>query len=95
VSDNLGLLDDFFRRRTDHFSWVRPRGGSVAFPRLLGDVPIDRFAADLVEAEGVLLLPASQFGHPGNHFRIGFGRTNLPEALARLDAFVERTPAPA
>jgi aspartate/methionine/tyrosine aminotransferase len=55
-------------------------------------VPIDRFAADLVEAEGVLLLPGSQFGHPGNNFRVGFGRTNLPEALARLDAFLERTP---
>jgi aspartate/methionine/tyrosine aminotransferase len=90
VSDNLGLLDDFFRRRSDRFAWVRPRGGSVAFPRLLGDVPVDRFASDLVEAEGVLLLPGSQFGHPGNHFRIGFGRTNMPEALARLDAFVER-----
>ena len=39
-----------------------------------------RFAARLVEAEGVLLLPGSQFGHPGNHFRIGFGRENLPAA---------------
>jgi aspartate/methionine/tyrosine aminotransferase len=89
VADNLALLDDFFRR-SDRFAWVRPRGGSVAFPRLLGDVPIDRFAAELVGSEGVLLLPASQFGYPGNHFRIGFGREDLPEALARLEAFVER-----
>jgi aspartate/methionine/tyrosine aminotransferase len=91
VADNLDRLDDFFRRRADSFTWVRPRGGSIGFPRLIGDVPIDRFAADLVEDEGVLLLPGSQFDHPGNHFRIGFGRENLPEALARLDAFVERT----
>lgn len=90
VADNLALLDDFFRRRSDRFAWVRPRGGSVAFPRLIGEVPIDRFTADLVEAQGVLLLPGSQFDHPGNHFRIGFGRTNLPEALVRLDAFVDR-----
>ncbi len=92
VADNVTLLDDFFRRRSDRFAWVRPRGGSVAFPRLLGDVPIDRFAAELVDAEGVLLLPGSQFGHPGNHFRIGFGRSNLPDALARLDAFLDRPP---
>ena len=91
VADNLELLDDFFRRRSAWFSWVPPRAGSVAFPRLLADKPIDEFAAGLVEAEGVLLLPASQFGHPGNHFRIGFGRENLPEALARLDAYAERT----
>jgi aspartate/methionine/tyrosine aminotransferase len=91
VADNLALLDPFFRRRADTFAWVRPRGGSIGFPRLLGDVAIDRFAADLVEAEGVLLLPGSQFGYPGNHFRIGFGRTNLPEALGRFEAYLDRT----
>jgi aspartate/methionine/tyrosine aminotransferase len=90
VHDNLDVLDDFFRRRSDWFAWVRPRGGSIGFPRLLADVPVDTFAAELVEAEGVLLLPGSQFGYPGNHFRIGFGRENLPEALARLEAFAER-----
>jgi aspartate/methionine/tyrosine aminotransferase len=90
VNDNLELLDDFFRRRASWFSWVRPRGGSIGFPRLLADAPIDEFSAALVQAEGVLLLPASQFGYPGNHFRIGFGRENLPQALARLEAFAER-----
>ena len=91
VSDNLALLDDFFRRRTDRFSWIPPRGGSIAFPRLLGDERIDDFAARLVEAEGVLLLPGSQFGHEGNHFRIGFGRENLREAVSRLEAYLDRT----
>jgi aspartate/methionine/tyrosine aminotransferase len=91
VADNLELLDDFFRRRSTWFSWVRPRAGSIGFPRLLADVPIDDFAAALVETDGVLLLPGSQFGHPGNHFRIGFGRENLPQALARLEAYADRT----
>jgi aspartate/methionine/tyrosine aminotransferase len=90
VADNLAILDDFFRRRADRFSWIPPRGGSIAFPRLLDETPIDDFAAKLVEAEGVLLLPGSQFGHPGNHFRIGFGRENLPEALARFEAYLDR-----
>ena len=26
-----------------------------------------------------------------NHVRLGFGRTDLPEALGRLEAFAERT----
>jgi aspartate/methionine/tyrosine aminotransferase len=90
VADNLILLDDFFRRRSATFAWVPPRGGSVAFPRLLGDRSVDAFSAALVEADGVLLLPGSQFGYPGNHFRIGFGRENLPEALGRLEAFLDR-----
>ena len=54
-------------------------------------VRIDDWAAELVEAEGVLLLPGSQLGHGGNHFRLGFGRTDMPEALARLEAFAGRT----
>ena len=71
------------------WSWVRPRGGSIGFPRLLDDEPIDRFAERLVEAEGVLLLPGSRFGFPGNHFRIGFGREDLPAAVAGLERFLE------
>lgn len=91
VASNLALLDAFFARQAGRFAWVRPRGGSVGFPRLLSDVSIDRFADDLVEAEGVLLAPGSMFGHPGNHFRVGFGRTDLPAALERLESFAERT----
>ena len=81
-------LDGFFDDWADRFTWVRPRGGSIGFPRLtVPGVRIDDWAADLVEAEGVLLLPGSQFGHPGNHFRLGFGRTDLPEALTGLEGF--------
>ena len=91
VAANMALLDGFFARRASTFDWVRPTGGSVGFPRLTAPgVTIDDFTAELVEAEGVLLLPGSRFGHPGNHFRIGFGRTDLPEALQRLEAFADR-----
>jgi aspartate/methionine/tyrosine aminotransferase len=91
VAGNLALLDGFFARRAGTFDWVRPRGGSIGFPRLRADTSIDKFVAELVEAEGVLLLPGSTFGHPGNHFRIGFGRSDLPEALAGLERFADRT----
>jgi aspartate/methionine/tyrosine aminotransferase len=68
---------------------VRPAAGSVGFPRLAAGLNADRFAADLVEAEGVLLLPGSAFGHPGNHVRVGLGREDFPVALARLEAFLD------
>jgi aspartate/methionine/tyrosine aminotransferase len=88
---NLVLLDAFLERRSAHFGWVRPRGGSIGFPELRADVPIGVFAENLLDAEGVLLAPGSVFGHPGNHFRIGFGRAGFAEGLARLDAFSTRT----
>ena len=92
VAANLERLDEFFVDWADRFAWVRPRGGSIGFPRLtVPGVRIDDWAAALVEAEGVLLLPGSVFGHPGNHFRIGFGRTDLPDAVGRLEAYAART----
>jgi aspartate/methionine/tyrosine aminotransferase len=94
VAANLAVLDDFFARRADAFSWVRPRGGSTGFPRVLPEGPAgasaDRFAAGLVEATGVLLLPSTAFGSGDSHFRIGLGRTDLPEAIAKLEAFLDR-----
>jgi aspartate/methionine/tyrosine aminotransferase len=87
VAANLPLLDGFFERMAGTFEWVRPRGGSVGFPRLLADVPIDRFTEDLVRETGVLILPGRVFEDPDNRFRIGFGRTNMPEALGRLERY--------
>jgi aspartate/methionine/tyrosine aminotransferase len=92
VGANLERLDVFFEEWSDRFSWVRPRGGSIGYPRLtMPGIPIDDWAAALVQAEGVLLLPGSQLGDPGNHFRLGFGRADLPVALERLEAFARRT----
>lgn len=86
VSSNLGLLDPFFQRNDKLFRWARPKAGTVCFPEYLGG-NIDDFAARLVEREGVLLLPASQFGYSGNHFRLGYGRRDMAEGLARLEQF--------
>ena len=89
IGSNLALLDEFFQRHGDRFAWVRPAAGSVCFPKLVeGD--IDAFTAELVEREGVLLLPASQFGYAGSHFRLGYGRSDMPVALERLESFMRR-----
>ncbi len=90
VLRNVAALDALFERQAHRLSWVRPRGGSIGFPRLDPAIDVDRFAAELVEAEGVLLLPGSRFGHAGNHFRIGFGREDLDDAVAGLERHLAR-----
>ncbi|MGA2975189.1 MAG: aminotransferase class I/II-fold pyridoxal phosphate-dependent enzyme [Spirochaetia bacterium] len=81
---NLGLLDGFFSRHADRFSWRPPAAGPVAFPRLLhGDVA--EFCQSAASSSGVLLLPGTVFGDHGNHFRIGFGRMSMPPALQKLE----------
>jgi len=87
IKSNLVVIDDFMQRRADLFSWVRPRAGSMAFPRLLkGDV--DTFCDELVREAGVMLLPGTTYDDTANHFRLGLGRQNLPEAVARLEEFL-------
>ncbi len=90
VTANRSAFDAFLAARPGFGSWVAPAGGSTGFPRLAPGLDADAFAADLVEAEGVLLLPGSAFGHGGNHVRVGLGRLDLPVALERLAAHLAR-----
>jgi aspartate/methionine/tyrosine aminotransferase len=87
IRENLAVLDAFFARHRDTFAWQRPRAGSIAFPRLLGR-DVGEFCHELVTEAGVLLAPGTLFGDAGNHFRIGFGRKDLPRAVAALDGFL-------
>jgi aspartate/methionine/tyrosine aminotransferase len=91
---NLDLLDEFFSRRSDTFEWIRPRAGTTAFPRYLAG-SAERFCDDLVHRAGVLLLPSTAFDAGDDRVRVGFARSNLPDALAALDEFlgVETTTA--
>lgn len=90
VEQNLKLLDRFMNQYQDLFSWVRPQGGCVGFVRYKKEESIDDFSKRLVDAKGVLLMPASIYSHQSNHFRIGFGRKNMPESLEKLKEFLEK-----
>jgi aspartate/methionine/tyrosine aminotransferase len=89
IRQNLLVIDDLFARRADLFSWVRPQAGSMAFPRYLSG-NVDKFCDELVKKAGVLLLPGSMYDDSRNHFRLGLGRKNLPQAVERLEEFLVR-----
>ena len=88
IQYNLSRLNDFFAKHSDLFEWVRPKAGPIAFPRLKNE-DIEQFCHQLVTNAGVLLLPGTLYDHPGNHFRIGFSRVNMPEAIKHLELFLE------
>ncbi len=95
---NLALLDRFFADFPALFDWRRPDGSCVAFIRYKGEDGVERFTERLVEETGVLLLPSSIYRSelgpvPQDHFRIGFGRTNLAEGLAVFRAWLMRNRA--
>ncbi|HVA34290.1 MAG TPA: aminotransferase class I/II-fold pyridoxal phosphate-dependent enzyme, partial [Candidatus Baltobacteraceae bacterium] len=84
---NLDRLDAFFARHADRWEWHRPAAGMTAFPRYLGG-DTDRLCAELVEGAGVLLLPSSAFDAGNERARIGYGRLDLPDALAALERYI-------
>jgi len=89
IKANLAVADNFLSQHADLFSWIRPQAGSMAFPRLLkGDV--EEFCDRLVKKAGVLLLPGSMYDDSRNHFRIGLGRKNLPQAVQRLEMYLSK-----
>jgi aspartate/methionine/tyrosine aminotransferase len=88
IRRNLTVLDEFFEKYRSLFIWKAPKAGPIAFPRLIGE-DVKVFCADLVRTARVLLLPGTMYNDRGNHFRIGFGRKNLPDAVMRLDEFIK------
>ena len=83
--------------RSEHLALVAPAGALYAFPAVVGDAATGfddhLFALELLEVEGVLVVPGSSFNVAyRNHFRV----TLLPEAgvigevFRRIDALLER-----
>lgn len=89
VLHNLTLLEPFFSRWSGLFGWQRPTAGPIAFPTFHGE-DVDAFCKALVAGSGVLLLPGTLYGEGDRAIRFGFGRANLPEALAALEGWLER-----
>ncbi|MBN7758362.1 aminotransferase class I/II-fold pyridoxal phosphate-dependent enzyme [Nitratireductor aquimarinus] len=95
IAENLEKMDAFFADHADLFDWTRPDGGCVAYPRYRGADGVEAFCRDLVEEQGVLLLPASVYHSelmdaPAGRFRIGFGRRGIDAGLTAMRAFLER-----
>ncbi len=88
MRDNIELLDGFFADYESLFEWVRPKGGCIGFPKLKSKTSVYDFAEDLLSEKGVVTLPNTVYDFDGNHFRMGFGRKNMPEALNLMKDFL-------
>lgn len=89
INANLRILDAFFERHAALFRWQRPRAGSVGLVRYSGGEGTETFCDQVVRSSGVMLLPSVELEFGDAHFRVGFGRRNMPEAVSRLDAYLE------
>ncbi len=80
--------------RVDGMEFKKPDGAFYVFPRLLTDpqkLDTNRFCSDLLEEEGVAVIPGSAFGAEG-YIRISFAASedDIRRGIHRLKEFLHR-----
>jgi aspartate/methionine/tyrosine aminotransferase len=86
LEPNLERVAKFIESRSE-LEWVRPDGGTVAFPRFADGRETDSFAERLLPDHETAVVPGRFFGAP-SHFRIAYGVTQ--ETLERGLESIER-----
>jgi aspartate/methionine/tyrosine aminotransferase len=89
IRKNIKILDDFFSKHSDCASWNRPLGGSICFPRMSLTADTSEFCETLIGETGIMLVPSKIFQFGNHHVRIGFGREDFPEIIARFSAYID------
>lgn len=77
IRTNLRVAETFFSTYPKHFSWHRPKAGSIAFPLWEGKGSVEEFCRNLLDRYGMMLVPGSIFNSAGKSFPIGFGEKEL------------------
>jgi aspartate/methionine/tyrosine aminotransferase len=94
IRHNVRLLREFMDRNKDLFAWVPPTAGAIAALKFLGPCTSDELGAALAE-QGIGIKPAYCFLGDDNvtdqvdYFRVGYGESCFPAALAKFEEFVE------
>lgn len=88
IGRNLNLLDEFFAQHSDKFEWVRPKAGTICMPKLITGEDSTAFCDRTRKESEVLFAPSRLFDYESLHFRLGFGRENMPKALKAFDDFL-------
>lgn len=91
VLRNLPQLSTFFSRHADLFEWTPPDASTIGFARFKVAGDVQGFCEELLRQAGVLLLPGTVYDEP-RHIRFGYGRRNMPEALASFEAWLATHP---
>jgi aspartate/methionine/tyrosine aminotransferase len=87
IRKNKKHFAEFVSRHPENFpSYKEPRAGSTALVEVNIGKPTLEYAEEIVKRTGIMLVPAEMFEYGEKHFRIGFGRSNMPEALSAWES---------
>ncbi len=88
IKNNLQILKDFFKKHENFFTFSPPKATTIAFPRLNKNLDSEKFCVDLINKQGVFLLPSTKYEYGNKNFRIGFGRKNMKDCLNELEKYL-------
>jgi aspartate/methionine/tyrosine aminotransferase len=88
IRTNLRIAEDFFSRNSSHFSWIRPKAGSIAFPEWTGKITVEELSREILNRYGMMIAPGNLFEYPGNYFRLGLGRRNFADGIALIQEYL-------
>lgn len=87
IEHNLELVEAFFQRWPDLFTWRRPMAASVALVGM--NVPsVTEFSARMADEAGVLIHPSTTLDYDDHHMRMGFGRAAFGTALEKFEEYL-------
>jgi len=83
----LALVGDWMAGE-DRLEWVKPSGGVVCFPRMVGEPAggAEGFYRRLLEDHGAYVGPGHWFERPDSYFRLGYGWPTTEDLEAGLRA---------
>jgi aspartate/methionine/tyrosine aminotransferase len=88
LKKNTAVLDQFWHDFRDDIKGRSPQAGTLCFPRMEIVADTYNFCEELVREAGIMLVPSRMFAYGDHHVRIGFGREDFPEVLARFGKYL-------
>lgn len=88
VRANAKLLEQFLKKHQDFFSYVMPKGATMAYIKLKNGQSAMKFCMELLEHTGVLIVPSSVLENSDEYLRIGLGRRSFPDCIRLVDDYL-------
>jgi len=88
VDERFACVRAFMAGQSE-LEWVAPEGGVIAFPRLRGDIDVNRFYQLLNDEYGTFVGPGHWFDMDRRYMRIGYGWPDADELARGLDNIAE------
>lgn len=88
VRENAALLEQFVKQFPNLFSYVPPKGATMAYVKLLGEQRAMEFCMEILEHTSVLIVPSSVLENSDEYLRVGLCRESFPKCIELVSDYL-------